>query len=80
MNEEIVKGIKASYRVWTEIVPPKQRDKLYIDTPIAFIAVNVETGEEARRQTIVFKHGYTNADLKSQLESFTIAAAKHFED
>lgn len=79
-EEEIVKGMKASYRIRTEIVPPKQPDKVYIDTPIDFIAVNVETGEEARRQRIVFKQGYTNTDLKLHLDFFKTAAAKDFGD
>jgi len=74
MEAIIAKGKQATYHVTHSVVPPNPRDKVYIDTPIAFLAVNVDTGEE-HREVIELRQGYSNADLQAALNIFKTAAA-----
>jgi hypothetical protein len=78
MDEIIIKGKKASYSIRTEAVPPNPPDKVQIDAPIDFIAVNTETNEEEVRHRVVFMQGYSNADLQRELEYFKASAAEDF--
>jgi hypothetical protein len=78
MEPIIVKGKQAIYHVTHSVVPPNPPDTVYIDTPIEFLAVNIDTGEE-HREVIEFKQGYSNAELEATLKMFTATAANDFK-
>ena len=78
--EETVKTKKGTYRITTEVVPPKLHDKVEIDTPVAFVVVNAETGEEVERVVTTFLQGHTNTDVRRHFEWVKQSVIKKFGD
>jgi hypothetical protein len=46
MDEVIVEGTKATYKITSELVPPSPPGEVYVDALVDIVAVNVATGEE----------------------------------
>jgi hypothetical protein len=79
MDEIIVEGKQATYSITSRVVPPNPPDKLYVDTPVDLIAINVETGKEVYREHWILRQQHNNEDLDAALRQFKILAANDFK-
>ena len=79
MDETIVEGKKATYRITSELVPPNPPGKVYVDALVDVVAVNVATGEEAHRERYELRQQHNNSDLAAAKEIVKRLAANDFK-
>ena len=79
MDDRIVKGKQATYRIISRVVPPNPPDKIYINTPVDLIAYDIETDKEVFREHYELRQQHNNEDLAAAFRSFTALAESDFK-
>ena len=79
MDDRIVEGKQATYRLISRVVPPNPPGKIYIDTPVDLIAFDIETDKEVFRERYELRQDHNNEDLAAAFRFFTALAENDFE-
>jgi hypothetical protein len=74
-----VKGKKGTYKIWSELVTPKD-GAIDVDTTIKYTAINEGTGEIVKTQTIIYPQNIQNSVITEQIEDWKMKAKRDFTE